>query len=332
MYHWFNNDSGLSLGICPVCGNRCSFSNLKSGYYKHCSVSCSDSDIVDINKKRTTKYKRYGDPNFNNRDKAKGTCNRKYGKDNPGQVEVFKEKSRKTKTDKHGYEYYTNREKSAKTVNGKYNVNNISQLEFVKRKKIEKSLDKYGCEYVLQSPEVRRKGKLTSIGRFGVDNYSKSKERSERDNKRFYELYNEYMETGIVSKHGVSKVEIEFYKYLVSKFGKDGISYDYMSDQYPFRCDFYIKSLDLYIELNSHWTHGGHPFNESDSNDLKKLELWKSKNNRFYNESIKTWTVRDVRKRSVAEANGLNYIEVFETSMEKIIADFERKLSSFIVS
>ena len=30
-------------------------------------------------------------------------------------------------------------------------------------------------------------------------------------------------------------------------------------DRYPFACDFYISSLDLFIECNYHWTHGGKP-------------------------------------------------------------------------
>lgn len=33
---------------------------------------------------------------------------------------------------------------------------------------------------------------------------------------------------------------------------------EYKSDKYPFRCDFYLKEFDLYIELNCHPAHGYH--------------------------------------------------------------------------
>ena len=38
--------------------------------------------------------------------------------------------------------------------------------------------------------------------------------------------------------------------------GNEDIIRQYKSDLYPFACDFYIPSLDLYIECNYHWTHG----------------------------------------------------------------------------
>ena len=37
LYHWIHNDIDLKLGICPVCGNRCSFESLNTGYKHHCS-------------------------------------------------------------------------------------------------------------------------------------------------------------------------------------------------------------------------------------------------------------------------------------------------------
>lgn len=330
LYHWLNDDFKFNLGICPICKKRCSFIGLKKGYYKHCSVSCSDSDNIVLNKKRTTKYNRYKNPNFNNRDKAKYTCNKKYGVDNPGQVELFKEKSKNTKIKNHNNAYYTNREKASKTVKEKYNVDNISKLDFVKNKKVQTSLTKSGYQYSFQNPISREKGKITCIEKFGVDNYSKSKLRSEKDKKRFFDIYEEYVKNGIVSKHGISKAELDFYRYLILKFGKDNIIYDYMSELYPFRCDFYIKSIDLYIELNSHWTHGGHSFDKNDKMDSEKLEMWKSKNNNFYNAAIKTWTVKDVKKRNIARENNLKYIEIFECNIERIINDFESKLSQII--
>lgn len=84
------------------------------------------------------------------------------------------------------------------------------------------------------------------------------------------------------------------------------------NDRYPFNCDFYIKSLDLFIELNLHWTHGFHPFNPNDPEDTKTLEKWKSKNTKFYNNAIYVWTDLDVRKQKIAKENNLNYLTFYK--------------------
>ena len=94
---------------------------------------------------------------------------------------------------------------------------------------------------------------------------------------------------------------------LVEKY-KD-VRRNYKSEQYPYACDFYIPSSDLYIECNFHWTHGDHAYNENDYNDKLRLEYMKYKNNTYYDNAINTWTIRDVNKRNTAKANNLNYIE-----------------------
>jgi hypothetical protein len=81
--------------------------------------------------------------------------------------------------------------------------------------------------------------------------------------------------------------------------------------RYPFHCDFYIKDIDCFIELNFHWTHGKHPFNENCQNDNEILNSWKLKNSKFYNKAIKVWTIKDVIKRKIAKENKLNYFEFY---------------------
>ena len=52
----------------------------------------------------------------------------------------------------------------------------------------------------------------------------------------------------------------------------------YKSELYPFCCDFYFPDNDLYLEINAHWTHGYHPFDSTNKDDLLLLEQWKKKN------------------------------------------------------
>lgn len=107
-----------------------------------------------------------------------------------------------------------------------------------------------------------------------------------------------------------SKIEDKVYTYLLNIFSKDDIERNYKSNKYPFNCDFYIRSKDLYIECNFHWTHGFHWFDETNPNDIDKLNIWKekSKKSKFYENAINTWTVRDIDKKNTFEKNNLNYI------------------------
>ena len=52
---------------------------------------------------------------------------------------------------------------------------------------------------------------------------------------------------------------------LILFFDRDDIIRQYIDLQkYPFNCDFYIKSKDLFIEYQGHQTHGTKPYDELD--------------------------------------------------------------------
>ena len=129
-----------------------------------------------------------------------------------------------------------------------------------------------------------------------------------------------------------SKPEELLYKYLCNRYGTDDILRQYKSDLYPYNCDFYIKSLDLYIELQGYWSHGYHPFNPNDKNDIERLnKLISRKDKSGYIHAIDVWTVRDVNKREIAKQNNLNYLEIFSIKKEEIINKFEEyiKIKNF---
>ena len=103
-----------------------------------------------------------------------------------------------------------------------------------------------------------------------------------------------------------SKPEEESYE-LIKKVYPDVIR-QYKCERYPWCCDFYIPSKDLFIECNYHWTHGGHPYNENNTLDVELLNKWKE-STKYYNNAATTWSVYDVNKRKLASINKLNYIE-----------------------
>lgn len=111
-----------------------------------------------------------------------------------------------------------------------------------------------------------------------------------------------------------SSPEETTYEQLCKIFNTNDIVRQYKSKLYPFHCDFYIKSLDLYLELNLHWAHGEHLFNKYNKDDLEKLAIWQSKadtGNSYYKRAITTWTTRDPLKFETAQKNNLNYIVLY---------------------
>lgn len=79
----------------------------------------------------------------------------------------------------------------------------------------------------------------------------------------------------------------------------------------PFFCDFYVKSEDLFIECNFHWTHGDHPFDANSTEDCMLRDEWLRKAQDFYTHAVYVWTDLDVRKRQCAINNQLNYQSVY---------------------
>ena len=128
-----------------------------------------------------------------------------------------------------------------------------------------------------------------------------------------------------------SKVEIDFYKYLINTFSFENVDPQHYDNQYPYSCDFFIPGLNLYIEIQGSWTHGKHPFNPDDKKDNEKLNYWKSKDSEYYNNAIYTWTDLDVRKRACARDNHLNYLEIFSNNIEDCITIFENYITEKIV-
>ena len=94
-------------------------------------------------------------------------------------------------------------------------------------------------------------------------------------------------------------------------FGSDNVVYNYFDkERYPFKCDFYIPSEDLFIELHAGWEHQGHPFDNNNEEDLLLLEELKNKQtiSNYYKNVIYQWTDLDIRKLNTFKDNNLNYI------------------------
>lgn len=336
--------------ICPVCGNKIPFIGK---YNIVCSNVCKSSNIYKqiIQKKyEETCMKKYGVKNSFQceeiKNKMRKTWTEKYGYDHPNknkeqknkgtQAYINRSQEEKEKTyklrkqtclEKYGDENYRNIEKTKQTCIERYGVNNVYQ----KIENKQKILEKYGVENVFANETIKSKIKHTFVEKYGVECVLQSKEIQEKIKQTNLERYgteiplqnkeimNKMWETK--RKRGSLKKSApeEFLKQL---FDNNDIEYkwNYNKDQrYPWHVDFYLSDYDLFIEIQGYWTHGSHPFNENDQNDIDRLNYMIQKNTKKYQQAINTWTISDPLKRKTAKENNLNYLEIFSCNENVIL-------------
>ena len=267
---------------------------------------------------RQTCLERYGVDNSLKsekiRNKGKQTCLERYGVDNPAKLEKNKEKVKQTCLEKYGTISTTQckeiRDKIKQTCLERYGVDNPAKLEKNKEKVKQTCLERYGGIAPIYDSNIKNKIKQTCLEKYGVDNYGKSLKH--KINMSTIMSSNEIQEHryDIMTKNhsfNTSKEEDEVYEFLSQYI--DVTRQFNISSKYPFNCDFYIEDLDMFIECNFHWTHGGHPFDKNSIADQVKVQRWKSKKTKYYDNAIETWLVRDVKKRDKAKEENLNYFE-----------------------
>ena len=254
--------------------------------------------------------------------KISQTCINKFGVDSPLKNKEVREKIKQTNIQKYGVDnLFKNdiiKEKIKQTNIQKYGVDNLFKNDIIKEKIKQTNIQKYGVDYLFKSNIIKEKIKQTNIQKYGVDNPLKNKEiwKKSQDNRQ------------ISSK---SKLENNFLNYLKLKYESDDIITQYKSKEYPYYCDFYIKSINLYIEIQGHWTHNDHPFDINNLNDQLIMDIWRTKSlsDKYYKNALNTWTIKDVEKRNTAIQNNLNYLEIFgKTDLNKYIDIFENYIKN----
>ena len=148
--------------------------------------------------------------------------------------------------------------------------------------------------------------------------------RSADDKKRIYE---KALETKRKNKSfNTSKPEENLYHALVDKYGECNVYRQYYDDyRYPFMCDFYIKSCDLFIELNLFCVHGTHPF--VTNSILDQIEMGKIIEKANYQplmvKKLNTWLCTDFKKLETAINENLNYVAIYEDGVYSTIPRFD---------
>lgn len=273
----------------------------------------------------------------------KEICLKKYGVENLVILPEIQEKARQTKLKKYGRDnvgQFGTKEHND-SIKEKYDVDHISQNEKIKNKIKQTNLKRYGVENVFQLVETQEKSKQAIIDKYGVKSVScvpEIVEKMKEGRKRWRESPEYPEKRKLMTEHSwetrkrngtcnTSKTENKIFELLKQKF--TDVKREYKSELYPFHCDFYIPSLDLYIEYQGDWSHGSKgniiygPFDKDNIDHIEILNKWKESSKRIANEknsiekrnrysnAIEVWTVRDPLKRETARKNNLNWLEFF---------------------
>ena len=333
--------------VCIICGKPVKYT---SGHYaKFCSKECQYSDLgkkitkeikIKSNLEKygvehTSQLKEVTDKRTKSRadhvneiqQHVRESLYKKYGAYDVMHIPHILQKIKDTNLKKFGVEFPLQQlkkenseiyQKISQTCINKFGVDSLLKNKEVREKIKQTNIQKYGVDNPLKNKEIREKIKQTNIQKYGVDNPLKNKEiwKKSQDNRQ------------ISSK---SKLENNFLNYLKLKYEPDDIITQYKSKEYPYYCDFYIKSINLYIEIQGHWTHNDHPFDINNLNDQLIMDIWRTKSlsDKYYKNALNTWTIKDVEKRNTAIQNNLNYLEIFgKTDLNKYIDIFENYIKN----
>ncbi len=203
--------------------------------------------------------------------------------------------------------YPERNEKARATTLAKYGVLYASQRS--KRRTAQSSFMKTnGVEFAARS-------RATSLKRYGVAHHAQTEQRRVSQSRRMLDpLHQRRINAAKRANNSfnTSAPEESLYNLLTERFGRNDVLRQHADPRYPYRCDFYIRSRDMFIELNATWTHGGHWFNEDDPKDRQVVDKWQSKRTPFYNTAIAQWCRRDTAKRNAARTAQLNYVTFWD--------------------
>lgn len=224
----------------------------------------------------------------------------------------------------------------------KYGVDNVTKIKEVRdkvaegNKKYQEKLREEGITSFFATEEGKKAAREGVLRKFGTDNINKTEQRRNEMRENWKSKSKEERRKWIEKCRMVQTKEVQqrisdtkrrnnsfhissWEAMLTEKLSNlfPDLKTQYKDKRYPFHCDFYIPSLDLFIECNFHWTHGRRPFNPNNEKDMEQLRHWEElgrsatsvrDKGQYYKNAITTWTDLDVRKRIIAEQNGLNYL------------------------
>lgn len=206
-------------------------------------------------------------------EKAKKTCMKRYGVENPGQSEIVQQRMKETCISRYGVEFALAapevREKINQTILDDYGVENISQSEEIKEKKVQTFIKRLGVSNPSQSEEIKQKKKRTNLSRYNVENPMLVPKFVEKmiDNTDYVARNIETIKT-LNERYGVDNIS------QVPEFRDKALKNSYKSKEYIFPsgrkeyCQGYEPQMIDWLLQNG--------YNEDDLiiSDIDKPEIW----------------------------------------------------------
>lgn len=249
-------------------------------------------------------------------EKSKQTCLNNYGVEHIGQSNIIQTKIKSTNLKNYGVERASQSDKIKNKIKNTYKTfSNDKKINILNKIK-NTNLKKYGVENVFNNIDIQNKQKQTNLERYGVENVFKNeiiKEKIKKSNIENYGVEYPLQNTDIFIKNQKSQFKISYYKNIMyqSSYELDfliyceklnildkiergkRIKYTYNNKNKIYHPDYYIKDLNLLIEIKSDY----HYNLDLNKNILK--EEYSLKNNydfifiinkdyNIFNEKIKT--------------------------------------------
>ena len=256
LFHYFNDDSDLKLGLCPVCGNRCKFTKFNKGYHIYCSKKCSYKSKDRLTKCKNTCLEKYGVEFYSKtndyKEKTIKTCLEKYGVKNVFQSEEKKQKIKNTLKEKYGAEHALQidefKQKAKETTIKKYGVENYSSLQECRYKVKQTNLEKYGEENFTKTTQYKESVHRTSLEKYGVNHFTQTKE------------YKEHLRNVMKEKYGVEHaLQVDKFKQKAKETCKERYGVEYASQSEIIKDKMKQTTIERYgVENYSQTTEWSH--------------------------------------------------------------------------
>ena len=241
LFHYFNNDPDLKLGLCPVCGKRCGFYRFGRGYSHHCSKLCKSLDPKIQRKTEETCLKKYGKNRYAQTDefrvRYKQVCLERYGTEHPQQLDEIKNKSNETNIQRYGYITFSKtpkwKEMVIETNRTLFGKDFYMQTDEYKDRYKQTCLEKYGVEYYSQTDESKERYKELMLKKYGVTNFSYTDEfRKNRNKKINYDnlTFDSSWEVDVYKYCKDNNINCEYQPLITFEYEYDGKIHHYHPD------------------------------------------------------------------------------------------------------
>jgi hypothetical protein len=223
--------------------------------------------------------------------KFRNTNIEKYGVTAPAKNETIRNKMKKTNLEKYGCECSFGNEqvqnKSLETFLERYGVKYASQIEGMNEKRAITNLERYGCVCAMNAPQI--------VAKYDLDAMM---------NKKYVTM----KKNGTIGNYS-SKPEQKLFTLLQTQFNINDIETQVKLPQSNKRWifDFYIKSQNLWIQLDGIYWHGLN----------KELQLIKEMPGKHTNTIIKNF-YRDREQEQWFQENNLHLLRITDKVILKL--------------